>query len=595
MVNHIYSGIGVNNMGISGRDFSRKFGRILGDERGILLVSVAMIAIIATTFVALAATKTVEDAQATDTRAENAESFYAAHAGEQAMIAAVRKDALTRFAMAQAAWSGTGPILQNPQTFFTNQEVTLPGVTLPNGTCFDTVRANIGFVNSQITNTRQVYNFQYTVTSQGTNPDDADHLVTVNTSGNFQLQVERQSFANYALFTGQHTITNGTRVWFTTDTNFTGRVHTNDTFAFAFFPTFSNGEVSSVDGKAYYYNGGSTRYLAADHNAPDDIPMFGDGFQRGAATIALPDNAFDQKGSTVGGPASTNAELRDTLGLAPGSTPPPNGVYVPNDGASITAGIFVQGNVNNLLAFVDANERQCYQIDLSNGTTTNITIDYAQNQTIIDSVTYSGVPNGALYVAGNVNSFGGPSRTWQGDTPPAIQAETQMSLFAEGDVVITRDVVYEEDPLLVTDATNVLGIFTPSGDIRIGTGAPDDITVDSTLMTSDTYGVVQVDSYASGSPRGTATIFGGVISSYYGAFGTFNSQGHVSGYARNFQYDQRLNGGIAPPFFPTTTIFMPATSSVNPITWASMKQYIPGYSDGFQVPSSDPYFNPNFS
>jgi hypothetical protein len=114
-------------------------------------------------------------------------------------------------------------------------------------------------------------------------------------------------------------------------------------------------------------------------------------------------------------------------------------------------------------------------------------------------------------------------------------------------------------------------------------------------MTSDTYGVVQVDNYGSGSPRGTATILGGVISSYYGAFGTFNSYGHVSGYSRNFVYDQRLNGGIAPPFFPTTTIFMPATSNVNPIAWATSRQYIPGNSDNFVTPSSDPNFNPNFS
>lgn len=582
-------------MGIFSKDNRKRLGRILSNERGILLVSVAMIAIIATTFVALAATRTVEDARATEIRAENTEAFYAAQAGEQAMIAAIRRDAMARFATAQAAWTGTGPILQNPASFFTNQEVTLPGVRLPNGTCFDTVSANIMFVNSQITNTRQVYNFQYTTNSLGTDPDDADRFATINTSGNFQLQVERQSFANYALFTGQHTITNGTRVWFTTNTNFTGRVHTNDTFAFAFFPTFSNGEVSSVDNEAYYYDNGSSRYLAADHNAPNDIPMFGEGLQRGAPAIALPTNAFDQKASTVGGPASTNSDLRDSLGLAPGGTPPPNGVYIPNDGASLTAGIFVQGDVNNLLAFVDSNNRQCYQIDHSSGLTTNIAVDYAQNQTTIDSATYNGVPNGAIYTAGNVNSFGGPPRTWNGDMPSAIQADTQMSLFAEGDVVITRDIVYEDDPLTVTDATNVLGIFTPDGDIRIGTGAPDDVTVHSTLMTSDNTGVVQVDNYGSGSPRGTATIFGGVISSYYGAFGTFNQYGHVSGYARNFQYDQRLNGGIAPPFFPTTTIFMPATSSVNPVTWASRKQYMPGYSASFQTPASEPDFEPNFS
>jgi hypothetical protein len=224
-----------------------------------------------------------------------------------------------------------------------------------------------------------------------------------------------------------------------------------------------------------------------------------------------------------------------------------------------------------------------------------VVIDHARNQTTINSAIYDGVPNGAVYVAGAVSSFGGPSRFGADVGPPAIASETSMSLFSEGDVVITRDIVYEDDPLTVTDAKNVLGIFTPDGDIRIGASAPDDVTIHSTLMTSDNQGVVQVDNYGSGGPRGTATILGGVISSYYGAFGTFNRYGHVSGYSRNFVYDQRLNGGIAPPYFPTTTIFMPATSNLNPMTWTTGKQNIPGNSEYFQTPSSEPYFHPDFS
>jgi len=574
-----------------GTFFLRKFG----DERGILLVSVALVFTMAAALVATAATRTVQDTQSTAIRATNMEALYAAHAGEQATIAAIRRDSVARFAIALAAWAVTGPILTSPQAFFSTQEVTLPGVRLPTGACFDTVTANIAFVNSQISNTRQVYNYQYSITSRGTDPDNADRIVTLLSSGNFQIQVERQSFANYALFTDTHTITSGTRVWFTTNTNFTGPVHTNERLAFAFSPTFSNGLVSSVAPDAYYYNNGSVRLLEADHNAPNDVPAFGEGFQRGAAETTLPDNAFDQKAAAVGGPASTNEELRDSLGLAPGGTPPSDDVYVPNDGLSLTGGIFVQGSVDDIMVYVDGQNRQCYQIDHSSGSTTNIIVDIQNNQTTIDSTIYAGVPNGALYVAGDVFSFGGPARMGGGGIAPAIQSETAMSLFSEGEVVITRDIAYSDDPMTVADAENVLGIFTPGGDIRIGTTAPDDIIIHSTLMTSDEYGVVQVDSYQSGSPRGTATVLGGVISSYYGAFGTFNRYGHVSGYARNFMYDQRLNGGIAPPYFPTTTIFMPATLNVNRITWVASRQYIPGNSDGFQTPSSEPNFEPDFS
>ncbi len=575
------------------RLMQKLFRKTVGDERGILLVSVAMIFAVAAVFVTVAATRTVQDTQSTRMKAENFKSFYAAQAGEQAMKAAIRRDALSRFSAFQAMWSGTGPILTNPANFFSNQ-VSLPGVRLPDGSAFDTVQATIQYVNSQIDALRQVYNFQYTITSQGTNPDDADRLVTVISSGNFQIQVDRQSFANYSLFTGTHTMTDGTRVWFTSNTNFTGRVHTNGRFAFAFSPTFSNGKVSSVSDAAYYYNGGNPKLLEADHNAPRDTPMFGDGFERGADPITLPPNAFDQREAAAGGPASDNSELRSSLGLPADTTPPPDDIYVPNDGTSVTGGIYVQGDVDDLLLYVDGSDRQCVQVTHSNGASSGIVIDRANNQTIVNSVAYQGVPNGALYVAGEVGSFGGPDRAGE-IVPPAIESDTAMTLIAEGDVVVTRDVVYEDDPLIEADAKNVFGIFTPDGDIRIGTAAPDDIRIDSTLMTSDLTGVVQVDDYQYGDPRGTATILGGVISSYYGAFGTFGQSGHKSGYARNFVYDQRLNGGLAPPYFPTTSIFMPATSNINQIAWTAQRQFVPGHSEAFQMPSSEPDLNPNFS
>ncbi|NQU08919.1 MAG: hypothetical protein HQ583_10170, partial [Candidatus Abyssubacteria bacterium] len=76
-----------------------------------MLVSVAMIFALATAFVAVAATRTAQDRQSTIIKAENMSSFYAAHAGEQAMLASIRRDAVARFAVAQAAWTGTGTIL----------------------------------------------------------------------------------------------------------------------------------------------------------------------------------------------------------------------------------------------------------------------------------------------------------------------------------------------------------------------------------------------------------------------------------------------------------------------------------------------------
>jgi len=65
------------------------------------------------------------------------------------------------------------------------------------------------------------------------------------------------------------------------------------------------------------------------------------------------------------------------------------------------------------------------------------------------------------------------------------------------------------------------------------------------------HGVFTVDDYDSGSSRGTATLLGGVITDYYGAFGTFSgSSGMRTGYGRNFVYDNRVLKGMAPPYFP---------------------------------------------
>jgi len=569
-------------------------GAVAGDPRGFLLISLAMVLFVAAVFVSVAATRTIQDKQSTAIRAENVESFYAAQAGEHAMKAAIRRDALARFSGFQAGWPGTGPILSNPESFFADH-VTLPGVQLPNSACFEQVEADLAFVSQEITPIRQVYNFQYTITSRGTNPDSADRLMRIVSTGNFQIQVDRQSFANYALFTDKHTLTSGTRVWFTTNTNFSGRVHTNDRFAFAYNPTFSNGLVSSVADDAYYYNNGNPKLLAADHNAPKDVPVFGEGFERGADEIDLPPNAFDQLEASVGGSAADNDELRTRLGLPPDAAPPPDGIYVPNDGASLTGGIYVQGTAADVLVYVDGGGNQCYNISHSNGSTSNIVVDAANNLTTVNSITYTGTPNGALYVAGDIESLGGPSRTGEGEIPPAIESETAASVFAEGDVVITRDLAYEDNPLTTPDAENVFGVFSPGGDIRIGATAPDDVVIHGTLMTSAPNGVVQVDGYSSGEPRGTATILGGVISSYYGAFGTFNGSGHATGYARNFIYDMRLNGGLAPPFFPTTSLFLPAGLGMNQVQWISQGQYIPGYSESFELPSDEPDFNPDFS
>jgi hypothetical protein len=74
---------------------------------------------------------------------------------------------------------------------------------------------------------------------------------------------------------------------------------------------------------------------------------------------------------------------------------------------------------------------------------------------------------------------------------------------------------------------------------------------------------VNVQNYNSGSPRGSVNLIGGLIEEYYGAFGTFNPDGSAAtGYGRNFRYDRRMGRGFAPPFFPTTNLFVIAPANL---------------------------------
>ena len=101
--------------------------------------------------------------------------------------------------------------------------------------------------------------------------------------------------------------------------------------------------------------------------------------------------------------------------------------------------------------------------------------------------------------------------------------------------------------------TDLFGVKSRGGDVRIGTSAPDDISIHGIVMAP--HGVFEVDNYSSGSPRGTATLLGGAITDFYGPFGTFSGDSNISGYGRNFVYDARMLSGFTPPYFPYMTNF----------------------------------------
>lgn len=362
------------------------------------------------------------------------------------------------------------------------------------------------------------------------------------TNGQFTITVRRDNFARYALFTNHHRTPSGGTVWFTNNTNFTGPVSTNDRFSFALNPSGSfSEEVTQHLTTARFYNNGSPRLLNADSNPPRDVPNFQNGFSRGVDLINLES-------------AVTKDDLKSqALGGATGGSYP-NGIYVPNNGSSVTGGIYIKGD-STVAMSVDADDNAVYTITQAS-TTNTITVDYTNNQTIVNTGsstdTYSGIPDGVdsegviVYSDDKITSLSG-----------TVQRQSEVTISGEEDIIITNNIAYQDystSPSLNAEGfTNILGILSWGGNVRIGAGAPNNINIHATVMAP--LGVFTVDNYNSGSPRGVATLLGGAITDFYGPFGTFSGSTPISGYGRNFVYDGRMLTGSSPPYFPTLSYF----------------------------------------
>ncbi len=383
-------------------------------------------------------------------------------------------------------------------------------------------------------------------------------------TGDFTVRVQRDNFAKYALFTDHHTMPSGSTVWFTNFTNFSGPLHTNEQYAFAKNPsgTFSS-TVTQQNTKGRFYNNGSPVQIDAASNPPYDVPTFNATYTRGVAQIVL----------------ASSVQKQDLINQARGTdTTTGNGIFVANNGTSLTGGIYVNGS--STLSLAVSNNNAVYTV-VQGATTKTITVDIANNQTTVQtqgggSVTYTGQPKGVdglgtiIYVNGAINSIAG-----------TVQKDTEATISSENDIVITNTIKYTEyTPAVGTPGqagyvppnadgkTNLLGMLSWGGNVRIGTAAPNNIEIHGPVMARN--GIFTVDNYNSGSPRGSATLLGGVITQFYGAFGTFNgSTGQQStGYGRNFVYDDRVAAGKSPPYFPTMTTFVAFTNDiVDKVTW----------------------------
>ncbi len=402
--------------------------------------------------------------------------------------------------------------------------------------------------------------YYYRIETTGT----ATGVRKVAVSGDFTVRVQRDNFAKYALFTDHHTLPSGTPVWFTSFTNFAGPLHSNDQLNFAFNPSGTfQGAVTSQNAKAKFYNNNNPVQVNADSNPPNDVPTFNAGFTRGVSQIVL----------------ASSVQKQDLIDQARASdNTPGNGIFVANNGTSVTGGVYVSGDATVSLG-VDASDNATYTIT-QGSTTKTITADISNNQTKVQTgattQTYAGLPDGVdnigsiLYVNGAITSLSG-----------TVQKDTELTVSSENDIVFTNNVKYADynasvgtpgtagyTPPNATGKKNLLGIVSWGGNVRVGSSAPNDIEMHGIMMARN--GVFTVDNYSSGGSRGTATLLGGVITQFYGAFGTVNgATGQIlTGYGRNFNYDDRTAAGKAPPYFPSMQTFVAFTNDItDKVAW----------------------------
>jgi len=387
-------------------------------------------------------------------------------------------------------------------------------------------------------------------------------------NGSFTITVRRDNFAKFALFTAHHKTPSGTTVWFTANTNFTGPVSTNDRLSFALNPSAGfTEEVTQHKETARYYNNNDSVLLDADYNSyidPNtgqevivDLPSFAKGFERGYEIVNLESSV-------------SQADLKkEALGTF--SEPGSSGIYIPNDGTTVTGGVFIKSNRGDIgvAMSVDGSGNAVYTLTRGSTDTTVMTVNYATRQTSVttggSTVTYSGLPDGTkeegvlIYANNDISSFSG-----------TVQKDSSVTVSSEKDIVITNHVQYQNynagPPINATGYNNVLGVLAWGGNVRIGSTAPSNLNVHAVVMAP--HGVFTVDDYDRGSSRGLVNLLGGAITDFYGPFGTFGGN-TPTGYGRNFVYDARMLAGMTPPYFPYLSNFTSSDDGGldNVLTW----------------------------
>ena len=416
---------------------------------------------------------------------------------------------------------------------------------------------------------------------------------------------------------------------------FSGPVHTNSHFAFLSNRnvTFRN-VVSQVDNLIRYDDTSST---TPNHAIPTaditGIDISSEGYKKIPA-VPLPANNFSQEYAVINSTGITDkrsdgtpvdppsvipkdgsgndvavfdssgrvtadvlaANLRTASNKNPTVTSGilATGVYVSSgDGSTVTgAGIYVQGDVEDMQIYADTSNGDQYYVITQGGVATTVRTSYTNNTTTISrsgkTATFTGVftdktdptniqTGTSLFVNGSISSLRGGAVG--SSVVPAIAANTRLTLTAQRNITVTGDLKYTNqvanlDGTSVSNINsikNVFGIFTNDGNLNL---APNDNYVSGSGLSMEiNAAVVTFNSNTSNDPtntiEGSITYTGGTTPGTNDRWRLVGSrvQSKINNIGYNYRdlfFDQRYSGGsFSPPFFPGTSYsLVPAVPAV---------------------------------
>lgn len=132
----------------------------------------------------------------------------------------------------------------------------------------------------------------------------------------------------------------------------------------------------------------------------------------------------------------------------------------------------------------------------------------------------------------------------------------QVTIHSKGNIHITGDLTYADNPLTDPNSTDMLGLVS-NNNVIVDDGAEsvngtEDLTIQASILASNSFYVQDYNNTYIGT-RGNLHLLGGIIQNTRGPVGTFTSYGgsitNVSGYSKRYEYDNRLMSRW-PPGYP---------------------------------------------